>query len=167
MMNWHPMIVHFPIALFLVGFLLDMIGWLTKKDSLKTAGLVLVVLGALGAGAAVVTGLGAEEQAEAQIEALAGGEAALEAHEEIAIATAWVLGFVALGRLALAFAGLRMVGALTVALLVVYFGLGSVGAGMLALTGHRGGQLVYKFGAGVQTNASAATGPHTNNDDER
>ncbi|MBI1743457.1 hypothetical protein HYR54_10395 [Candidatus Acetothermia bacterium] len=137
-MNWHPMIVHFPIALFLVGFLLDAVSWLAKRDGLKTAGLTLVVLGALGAVAAVVTGLGVEEKVEDQIEKLTGAVTTLDSHKDIAILTAWVLGIVALGRIVLAYAGARFAGAAVIALLVLYFGLGSVGAGMLALTGYRG-----------------------------
>ncbi|MBI3659258.1 hypothetical protein HY230_02135, partial [Candidatus Acetothermia bacterium] len=130
-MNWHPMIVHFPIALFLVGFLLDAVSWLAKRDGLKTAGLTLVVLGALGAVAAVVTGLGVEEKVEDQIEKLTGAVTTLDSHKDIAILTAWVLGIVALGRIVLAYAGARFAGAAVIALLVLYFGLGSVGAGML------------------------------------
>lgn len=163
-MNWHPMIVHFPIALFLVGFLLDAVGWWAKRDGFKTAGLTLVVLGALGAGAAVVTGLGVEEKVEDQIEKLAGAVTALDSHKDVAILTAWVLAIVALGRIVLAYARTRFAGAAVTALLVLYFGLGAGGAGMLALTGYRGGQLVYEFGAGVQANASATQAPSDNDE---
>jgi uncharacterized membrane protein len=53
----HPMIVHFPIALILTGFLADTISLFIKKENcLSKVGLYLMVLGTLGAIAAVITG---------------------------------------------------------------------------------------------------------------
>ena len=151
MSNLHPMVVHFPIALFLVGFVLDGLGWGLRHETLKRVGLVLVLLGALAAVPAVVTGLAVEETVEEQLEPLPGGEEALEAHEELAIPTAGVLLVAALLRFLLE---IRF-GSRTVArgLLAVYLIAGLVGVGMLAVTGLRGGELVYRYGAGVQTDA--------------
>lgn len=54
----HPMIVHFPIALILVGFLTDIVYVFYKKCScLPKMALYLEVLGALSAVVAVITGL--------------------------------------------------------------------------------------------------------------
>ena len=52
----HAMIVHFPIALLFVGFLFDLLSLATKKPSFKTAALYLLVLGAIGAVAAYLSG---------------------------------------------------------------------------------------------------------------
>lgn len=53
----HPMIVHFPIALVLVGFLADTMSLFIKKEQcLSKIGFYLMVLGTLGAIAAVITG---------------------------------------------------------------------------------------------------------------
>jgi uncharacterized membrane protein len=53
----HPLSVHFPIALILVGFLFDFLSLIFKKEQwLSKAGLYLMVLGTLGAVAAVLTG---------------------------------------------------------------------------------------------------------------
>ena len=53
----HPMIVHFPIALVVVGFLADTISIFIKKElCLSKVGFYLMVLGTLGAIAAVITG---------------------------------------------------------------------------------------------------------------
>jgi len=153
MPNIHPLIVHFPIALFLVGFAVDGLGWGLKRETLKRVGLVLILLGALAAVPAVVTGLAVEETVEEQIESLPGGEAALEAHEEIAIPTAGVLLVAALLRLLLE---IRLNQPLARGLLAVYLLAGLAGVGMLALTGLRGGELVYSYGAGVQTDATYA-----------
>jgi uncharacterized membrane protein len=49
----HPMIVHFPVALILVGFLADVMSLFFKKEKcLSRAGLYLMVLGAIAAVAA-------------------------------------------------------------------------------------------------------------------
>ncbi len=144
MPNVHPLIVHFPIALFLTGVGVDALGWLLKQASLKWAGLVMVLLGALLAVPALATGLAIEETIEAQIEHIPGAEEALEAHEEVAIPTTATLLGAALLRLGLAVRPrLR-------ALLGLYAAVALVGAGLLVITGYRGGELVYTYGAGVQ-----------------
>lgn len=53
----HPMIVHFPIALIIVGFLADVVFLFFKSEKcLSKTGFYLMVLGALGAIAAWATG---------------------------------------------------------------------------------------------------------------
>jgi uncharacterized membrane protein len=53
----HPMIVHFPIALILVGFLADVVYLFFKEEKcLSKTGFYLMILGALGAIAAWSTG---------------------------------------------------------------------------------------------------------------
>jgi uncharacterized membrane protein len=55
--HFHPMVVHFPIALILVGFLADLIYLFWKKEPcLAKTGFWLMVLGTLGAIAAFTTG---------------------------------------------------------------------------------------------------------------
>ncbi len=55
--HFHPMIVHFPIALILVGFLADAAYlFFSKEKCLSKMGLYLMVLGTLGAAAAYLTG---------------------------------------------------------------------------------------------------------------
>jgi uncharacterized membrane protein len=55
--HFHPMIVHFPVALILVGFLADVVFLFFKKEKcLSKTGLYLMVLGTLGAGAAFLSG---------------------------------------------------------------------------------------------------------------
>lgn len=54
----HPMIVHFPIALIIVGFLADTLYIFYKEESwLSKAGFSLMILGTLAGGAAALTGL--------------------------------------------------------------------------------------------------------------
>ena len=55
---FHPMIVHFPLALLLLGFLAEVISVFYKKDAcLPRMGFYLLLTGSLGAIAAVLTGL--------------------------------------------------------------------------------------------------------------
>jgi uncharacterized membrane protein len=55
--HFHPMIVHFPVALIIIGFLFELISAFTKKENfLSKSVLYLVILGTLGAIAGYLTG---------------------------------------------------------------------------------------------------------------
>ncbi|MFH0894374.1 MAG: DUF2231 domain-containing protein [Bacteroidota bacterium] len=55
--HFHPMVVHFPIALLIVGFLYEAISvFFCKEHKLSKAGMWLIILGTLGAWAAYFTG---------------------------------------------------------------------------------------------------------------
>ncbi len=150
MLNLHPLVVHFPIALFITGFVVDGFGWLLRRGTVKRIGLALVLLGVLSTVPAVLTGLAIEATAEAQLQNRLGAEAVLEAHEELATTTAAVLLGVALVRLALGTEWLWRQRAWGRGLLATYLVVGTLGLGMLALTGYRGGELVYRYGTGVE-----------------
>ena len=139
----HPMIVHFPIALLIAGFGFDVAGLFVNRDAFTKAGFYLLLLGAAGTIAALLSGEaageGVAEQGPLKI--------ALERHETAATVTVW---------LAATTASLRV-------LLVLlrkykgYFKAGVIGlyfAAVIAvgLTGHYGGKLVYENAAGVQLN---------------
>lgn len=53
----HPMLVHFPVALFTTALLLEGIGLFTKKEHFHQAALNIYILGAVAAPLAVQTGL--------------------------------------------------------------------------------------------------------------
>ncbi len=59
--NIHPMIVHFPIAFLVGAALLYISAWVFRAATLATTAFHLLILGVLAAGAAVGTGLYAEE----------------------------------------------------------------------------------------------------------
>ncbi len=137
----HPMIVHFPIALVIIGFLSDAVGLFTKRQFFATAGLYLVVLGALGTVAAYFSG----DVAGDGIEEFGALGKALEAHEAAAALAVWTMVILVAIRVVLAVTK-RMTGWkqwVMVALL-------AVGVGTIARTGYYGGELVFRHAAGVQ-----------------
>jgi len=139
----HPMIVHFPIALLIVGFLSDLVGLFTKREFFTQAGFYLLVLGALGVVAAYISG----SQAGGGITEEGALKQALEVHEDAATLTIWVVSTAALFRIALVLWN-KFKGALKMVSIILFM----LGVAAVARTGYYGGELVYKHAAGVQFN---------------
>lgn len=137
----HPMIVHFPIALLIVGFLFEIAGAITKRESFTQTGFYLLILGALGVIAAFITG----SQAGSGITEEGALKQALENHEEAATLTIWIVSIAVAFRIALVllkkFKGVLKMVSLALFLIAVL---------AIARTGYYGGELVYKHAAGVQ-----------------
>jgi len=137
----HPMIVHFPIALLIVGFLFDIAGSITKRESFTQTAFYLIILGALGVIAAFITG----DQAGSGITEEGALKQALENHEDAATITIWIVSIAAAFRIALVllkkFKGVLKMVSLALFLIAVM---------SIARTGYYGGELVYKHAAGVQ-----------------
>ena len=68
MESLHPLIVHFPIALLLTSVALDLLALLLRRPTLHRIALWNLCLGTLGAGAAILTGLEAEDVAKHSFE---------------------------------------------------------------------------------------------------
>ncbi|MGD2064342.1 MAG: DUF2231 domain-containing protein [Nitrospirota bacterium] len=138
----HPIVVHFPIALLLVGFLLDGVFLILGRRQWADVTFILVVLGIAGAFAAGFTG----EVAEHAIEPLAETtKAALDSHHEYA----GLVNFFGTGMLAL-----RLMVRLRPAkrlFLAAYLAIGLGTCALLGVTARRGGALVYDHGAGMST----------------
>jgi len=145
MTNIHPMLVHFPIALVIVMFVLDLLGVLFKRDRLKQSAFILMWFALAGAAAAVISGLIAEDISWHPI---AVGEM-LETHE--------LMGFLTLGSMALlvvvrlAFrkkieSGLSWLPVIIGGLAIVF----------IAYGGYLGGEMVFTHGAGVAAAEKAA-----------
>ncbi len=149
----HPAIVHFPIALLLVGALTAVVAVVVRRWHLPFFAAILLSLGALGAVAATVTG---EEEEEKVEHAIPSAEPVLEEHAE------WGESARNAGLLAAVIA----IGAATLAsrpvigrFLSVLTALIAIGAAYaVAQAGHFGGELVYRHGAGVTLGAAAAGG---------
>ena len=139
--SFHPLIVHFPIALLIASLLFDAVGWLWKRPAFTEAALGIQTLGILGVIAAVLTG----NQAEEAVERIPGIHDVLERHESLGQILLWV-GLAVLA-LRLFFVWRRMLGQGTKALMLVL----SLGLAILVgVTGYYGGLLVYDYGAGVE-----------------
>jgi uncharacterized membrane protein len=59
--NIHPLLVHFPIAFLVGAAFFYVLAWIFKNDKLAFSAFLLLLLGTLSAGAAVGTGLYAED----------------------------------------------------------------------------------------------------------
>jgi uncharacterized membrane protein len=136
----HAMIVHFPIALLLVGFLSELIGIITRKTFFNQASFYLLILAAAGAITAYLTGDSAGSGME-------GGslKRALDLHEQAALVTLWLTIAAALAR-----TGVELVKKKILWLRIAAFVLFATAAAGVGRTGYLGGQLVYKHAAGVE-----------------
>ena len=136
----HAMLVHFPIALLIVGFLSEIISFFYKKELFSQTAFFLLVLGTLGTIGAYFAGKSAGDGMD---EGSLG--AAMELHEQAASIALWLnilTALLYLGRhiFKLNKAWIRVVGFILFLLLI----------GAIGRTGYLGGQLVFKHGAGME-----------------
>ena len=54
--HFHAMVIHFPIALIMAGFFSEILGLVIKKEFFKNVAIFLLILGALGAIVAFISG---------------------------------------------------------------------------------------------------------------
>ncbi len=138
--HFHAMIIHFPIALLMAGFFSEILGLVTKKEFFKNAAVFLLLLGALGAIVAYISGnLAGDGIEEGPL------KNPLELHELAANVTLWLAVITALLRVVVFYLKYdrRWI---KWSFIILFTAL----AGSVATTGYLGGQLVYKHAAGVQ-----------------
>ncbi len=85
--NPHPLLVHFPIAFLCGATLFYFIAWALGRDSLAWTAMWMLVLGVLGAAAAVATGL---YGAEGVMISPSVREHLLEPHEDLMLSTSGI-----------------------------------------------------------------------------
>lgn len=152
----HPALVHLPLGLSLVVpliLLALMVG--RRRPQPLAMGMAVALQLAVFSGALVAQNTGGEAEEAAEDQGVP--EAAIETHEELAESFTVLAGFTllalgasaALGQRKMATPALAVAGALSLAALV-----------QGARTGHAGGELVYRHGAG-QLGANAAQGTAT------
>jgi uncharacterized membrane protein len=146
---FHPQLVHTPIALLMFSALFMLVGRLTDGGWWRRAAVAMLIIGFLGGVVALKSGEGAGDRAEDQ--GVPGH--AVDAHEDMARVTLILAG----GALVLLGVAARVKSAAgvlnTLALLL------QIGAAVaVGVTGHRGGRLVYEYGANVRTLSHAAAG---------
>ncbi len=144
----HPILVHFPIALLVTGFLIDLAGAILKRPWLTHAGLLLLVIGSIGTVAATRSG----EAAEDEIVETPAIHEVLEEHEEGGKRTMWFFLVLTAVRGALTWWG-----RFTPVMRWIFLVLWAAGLALLLETAYHGGELVYRHGAGV---ASAPAPEH-------
>jgi uncharacterized membrane protein len=136
----HAALNDLPAALLLVAVLFDLLGAATRRPGFRQVGFWTLVVGALGAGAAVLSGLQAEEKIDH-------GDAVhrvMETHEQLAFVTLGIFGVLAVWRIVRE----RRMGTVERSLgLAVSLG----GLGVLIATAAYGGRLVFDHAAGIPT----------------
>ncbi|MGH7681054.1 MAG: DUF2231 domain-containing protein [Candidatus Eiseniibacteriota bacterium] len=146
----HPAIVHFPIALTVVGALGALAYLFLRREWLRWFAPILLSLALMGAVAAYFTGQAAEDRAED----LGVPKAAIEQHEETGL---WAIGFVGLACFLSWATHAKGRGQWIAALVAI------AAAGLVLWNGHLGGRLVFVHGAGrvqgAHTGAPPTSGP--------
>ncbi|OGR86860.1 MAG: hypothetical protein A3A86_08415 [Elusimicrobia bacterium RIFCSPLOWO2_01_FULL_60_11] len=140
---FHPIAVHFPIALLTLGMALALIHQFWKKEGLEWIGrasLWLLWIGTLSAAAAVGLGLLAEET----VPHVPAAWEVVEEHEELAF---WTLGLFAALSLIRILLRKKWDGLETKWKILFLAGWG-VALGVLLATAQHGGELVYEYGVG-------------------
>ncbi len=148
MPNWHPMIVHFPIALLTTSVAIDLMALVKLRGQWHRFAYALLVAGLLSSSAAVITGTEAALPYRSQPEVAD----LIQQHEDFGSIVFIVFMATALGRLPLFLQ--RSGGWPLTVWIVVAVG----GCVLLWWTSYYGGELVYAHGVGV-TGAGDAPGP--------
>lgn len=144
----HPLIVHFPLALFFVAVMVDALALILKGQPwLRWSASGLYVLGAVSALAAFLSGREAAET----VYLSASGNSLLTDHANWAEWTLWFYGVYGALR---AFVEWKLVGNLKT-VHALFFVIGAIGLFLVKETGEHGAQLVYQQGAGVANVAMA------------
>jgi len=146
----HPILVHFPIALLPTAIFFEALGALLDRDFFRPAATWLLGLGLLGGIVATLAGLWNEEA----VVAAGVPETAIDRHESLAFLTLAVFTVLLAMRW---LRGRRWIPEHP----AVFFSIGLVGLALLGATGYFGGDLVYRYGAGVER--AAPPTPQTEN----
>jgi uncharacterized membrane protein len=138
--TWHPLLVHFPIVLLPTSVALDLVALARRHDSWHVVAYGLLWAGTLSSVAAVLSGnsAAAPYRQHPPLQALVG------AHEDLATWVLFVFFALALARLPLQLQHRLRTGAFGLWLVVAL-----AGCALVWITGHSGGELVYRYGAGV------------------
>jgi uncharacterized membrane protein len=134
-LDLHPAVVHFPIALGLVGALGEVAYLVFRRPVLKWLGPILLSLALAGSGVAYFSGESVKDKADDQ----GVPHGAVEKHEETCL---WALGALGLATL-LSWAVRPRGGALWMSSAVAL-----IAAALTLYTAYLGGRLVYVHGAG-------------------
>ncbi len=143
--NLHPLVVHFPVAFFILYFLFETAGIILGKDFLLKSAFIVLTLGVVFAVCAVLTG----NQALAAAKIIHGKDFALnqliETHEQYATITLWYFFAVLIFRTYIVIKKKFNTG-----IKFLFIVLGLIGCYLIYETGTHGGNLVFQNGVGTQ-----------------
>jgi uncharacterized membrane protein len=144
-----------------LSVLFDLLGIAFKRESLKAAAFWTLVFGVLGTGAAIASGLFAEDAAQHREQA----HAIMETHETLAFIVLGIFGVLAIWRIVRR--GVWRDSEQPIALTA-----GVIGVAILLYASALGGKLVFDYGIGITTErlpaivTERAAGHHHDDDDE-
>lgn len=150
MFLWHPIIVHFAIALLSIAVITDFLFLITKKEHFQQIATYLLLLGTLSAIGAVLTG----HQAENVVLKTPLIENLIHTHQTAGTITMWI--FIVLVIIRLAFIKFRL---FEKPVKWIYYLIGLAGFIFLLRTGILGGEMVYIHGVGIEKTKTPATKP--------
>lgn len=136
----HAALNDLPPALLPISVLFDLLGIFFKRESLKAAAFWTLVVGVLGTGAAIVSGLVAEDAVQHSEQA----HAIMETHETLALIVAGIFALLAVWRIARR--GVWSEKEQPIALTA-----GVIGVAILVYAASLGGKLVFDHGLGIKT----------------
>ncbi|TDM39198.1 hypothetical protein ETI06_12795 [Macrococcoides goetzii] len=134
-MPLHPLVVHFPIALLLVGTLFEIVS-LKYRKQLNLAGTILLALGFVSGVVAFLTGDSGERFAEMHFGEV---ENLIHQHEDMA-RNAMIMFGLAVALKAFTHFNAKYQKQIYIAVIIIAI----IGSALLAYAGHLGGQIVYE-----------------------
>jgi len=150
--GWHPLVVHFPLALILIATPLFLAARLLRREAIASTAAIVgtwnLCLGAIAAVFAMATGLAAV----LDLDVGAAARQAISLHMKWAMFSTLASVLLAVWRGAGTVKGSRPSWVFIIVLLAA--------TAALLVTGYRGGQNVYEFGVGVKRNAVRSKAPH-------
>lgn len=149
MPSWHPLIVHFPIALLSISPIVDLAAFLTRRPSWHAVAYGLLVAGTLAAAAAVISG---NATAAPHRESEVIGEL-VEEHEDSGSLVLVLYLVVTIGRLPLQLRAATSGWPLKLWLVVA-----AAGCVLVWRASSLGGSLVFDYGVGVTQKAAEEGG---------
>jgi uncharacterized membrane protein len=140
--EFHPRVVHFPIALLLTYILFEGLGAITKKEFLLKGAHLILFLGVIAAFVAIQTGERAEEAFDYWNKE---ASALMEEHENYANITIWYFAALLVLRTFLVFKK-----KFTDVFKYTFVVLALIGGYFVFQTGDHGGRMVYEHGIGTK-----------------
>ena len=155
--NWHPIFVHFTVALLSISALLYLAGLVLKKENFLIAARWNLWIGATTTIVTVIAGFNAYNS----IPHDGPLHEAMTDHKNWALTTASIFGLLSLWSL-LKHRGAKTVSKIFVAIIVL-------ASGLLAVTGYKGAEVVYRHGGGVmrmpEVHGDGGHGSHSHGED--